>query len=73
MLQDSIEVRCPVGNNILGYRNKKENCTFLCNDCEFLYTWNKNGELLFPQKHIKGKIQARCDCASCQYRDKLTK
>jgi hypothetical protein len=65
MFSDEVQVRCPVGNNILGTRNKKELCTFLCNDCQFLFTWNSKGVLLPPTKYKKEKPVERCGCATC--------
>lgn len=65
MFSNQVQVRCPVGGNVLGFRNKKELSTFLCNDCGFLYTWNSKGLLLPPVKYEKKKAPEKCGCGMC--------
>lgn len=55
---------CPVGNERLGLIVKGEVCSFVCKDCEFIYTWDKQGKLLVPVK-LKPHKDTRCGCNSC--------
>jgi NAD-dependent SIR2 family protein deacetylase len=57
-------LRCPVGKEALGYRFDGEMAEFECTDCDFIYSWDKNGRLLPPEK--KKKPPKLCNCGNCQ-------
>lgn len=52
---------CPPGENWLGYIVKGEVCSYLCDDCQFTYTWDTKGKLLKPVKY-KDPKKSRCGC-----------
>lgn len=55
---------CPKGENWLGYIVKGEVCSYLCNDCQFIYTWDAKGKLKAPIKYKPAK-DTRCGCGGC--------
>lgn len=55
---------CPDGDNWLGYIVNGEVCSFLCDDCQYIYTWDNKGKLLKPLKYKKPK-DTRCGCGGC--------
>lgn len=59
---------CPVCKDPLGSIVKKEKCSFVCHDCNFVYTWDEKGKLLPPEKFIEKKEPKGCGCATCQDR-----
>lgn len=57
---------CPNGENFLGYIVRGEVCTYLCDDCQFLYTWDSKGKLLAPVKYKQNKRATKyCDSNGC--------
>ncbi len=46
---------CPSGENFLGYIVKNEVSSYLCDDCQFIFTWDTKGKLLAPQKYKSKK------------------
>lgn len=57
---------CPSPDNWLGYIVKGELCTYLCNDCQFLYTWDAKGKLLSPSKYKPTKVRGPyCNSQGC--------
>lgn len=59
---------CPVCKTVLGFLTKNENCSFLCDECQFIYTWDHSGKLRPPMKYEPTNKEG-CDCASCSWRD----
>lgn len=59
---------CPVCDTTLGYRIKGEVCSFVCRECQYIFTWDRKGNLTAPLK-VDGKRKDICTCASCKYRD----
>jgi hypothetical protein len=61
---------CPVCQDPLGSIVKKEVCSYVCHDCNFVYTWNEKGKLLPPEKFVEKKLSKKCTCCNCRDRDK---
>lgn len=65
-------VFCPVGNHVaLGYLTKGKVCIFICRECRYVFTWDKHGKLLAPEKleeHGKKSIRY-CDSGGCYCHD----
>lgn len=61
-------VYCPVCNDTLGYLTKGEVCSYVCTECQWIFTWNRQGKMTAPIK-VDRKKKDTCDCGSCQYRD----
>lgn len=58
------EAYCPVGNHIkLGELTKGEICSFVCKECRFMFSWDREGKLLPPIKIAPPP--KLCMCASC--------
>ncbi len=56
-------VRCPVGNDPLGYRAEGKPFSALCTDCQFIYSWDRRGHLLTPEKYNPKKcVTCGCGC-----------
>lgn len=55
---------CPPASNWLGYIVKGEVCSYLCDDCQFIYTWDTKGKLMKPVKYKAAK-DTRCGCGGC--------
>jgi hypothetical protein len=55
---------CPVGQERLGILRKGEVCSYVCKDCEFIYTWDATGKLLAPVK-LKNRKSTHCECKNC--------
>jgi transposase-like protein len=61
---------CPTGDNWLGYIVKGEVCSYLCNDCQFIYSWDTKGKLMKPVKYKPTKSwKGYCGPAGCVCRD----
>lgn len=56
-------LKCPVGGENLGYLTKGEVCSYTCNDCGFIYTWDTKGKLKPPVK-LKPPPKV-CKCGNC--------
>lgn len=63
---------CPKTEGKLGYYTPGMAHSFVCTDCQFIYSWDSNGKLLPPVKYAHPKKSKRCGCASCQTRDGYT-
>lgn len=61
-------VECPVCKDYLGYLVNGEVCSFVCKDCQFIYSWDRKGYLLPPVK-LESKKPKKCTCGGCQVRD----
>jgi len=61
-------VYCPVGNERLGLLVYGEVCSYACQDCGWIYSWDNKGKLLKPVKLEKNKDN-KCDCGICQTRE----
>lgn len=59
---------CPEGDNYLGFLVKDDVCSFVCKDCQFIYTWDRKGILLPPVK-LDSKKPKKCSCGGCQMRE----
>lgn len=55
---------CPEGSNWLGYIVKGEVSAYLCDDCQFIYTWDTKGKMMRPVKY-KAVKNTRCGCGGC--------
>lgn len=61
---------CPVGEHVtLGYHTKGFVSSYACTECQWIFTWDKNGKLLPPTKIIPLKKRELCDCGACQFRE----
>lgn len=60
-------VECPVCKEYLGFLAKDELCSFICQECKFIFSWDKRGELLKPVK-LDNKKPKKCSCGGCQMR-----
>jgi len=61
---------CPEGQNWLGYIVKGEVCSFLCDDCQFIYSWDTKGKLMKPVKYKSKKVwKGYCGPSGCICRD----
>lgn len=61
-------VMCPVCDTTLGYLVKNEVCSFVCRECQWIFSWDRAGKLQKPVK-VNGPKKVGCDCGSCQYRE----
>ncbi len=59
---------CPVCDSTLGYLTKGQVCSFVCQDCQFIYSWDTKGKLGAPIK-MNPKKAPVCGCASCEGRN----
>jgi len=59
---------CPVCGTDLGYLTKGEVCSFVCKECQWIYSWNGAGVLGKPVK-LEYKKSNPCDCADCRARN----
>lgn len=59
---------CPVCKENLGYLIPRQICSFLCSECQFIFTWNGKGKLLPPVK-VNRNGPKKCGCGSCELRD----
>lgn len=51
MIASRKPVFCPVGDHVqLGYLVKGEVCSYVCRECSFMFTWNRDGKLMPPLK-----------------------
>lgn len=66
MLKPSL--KCPVCKDELGYLTRNEVCSFICRECQWIFTWGRDGHLRKPVK-LSNKKPQTCDCGSCQYRE----
>lgn len=58
---------CPVCRAVLGTIVEGRATSFVCNECQWIWKWDREGDL---QKPVKvGKSPEKCDCGSCQARD----
>lgn len=65
----SKKVFCPVGNHVeFGYLVKGEVCTFICRECEWIFSWDVKGKLMKPVK-LDLRKRETCDCGACQFRN----
>lgn len=61
-------VLCPVCDTTLGYAVRNEVCSFVCRECQWIFTWDRKGKLGKPIK-LNFKKPDTCDCGSCRWRD----
>lgn len=61
-------VVCPVCDEKLGYLVKGEVCSFVCRECQWIFTWDGKGKLGKPIQ-VNGKKPQVCGCGGCQARD----
>lgn len=61
-------VFCPVCTVSLGYLTKDEVCSFVCNECKWIFTWDRKGKL-GPPLQVNKKKRNFCGCAGCQARE----
>lgn len=61
-------VQCPVCQEYLGYLVKDEVCSFVCKECQWIFTWNRRGEMTPPIK-VETRKSKKCTCGGCQMRD----
>lgn len=60
---------CPKSEGQLGYYTPGMACSFVCRDCQFVYSWDSKGKIQPPIKYVHPKKSKKCGCPSCQARD----
>jgi transposase-like protein len=61
-------LNCPVCKDYLGYLVAAEVCSFVCRECRFIFSWDRNG-VLMPPVRLDEKKPKICTCGGCQMRD----
>jgi len=62
---------CPKSEGQLGYYTPGMARSFVCKDCQFVYSWDREGKMLPPVKYVPPKRGKKCGCPSCRVRDGL--
>lgn len=61
-------LKCPVCATIFGRLTPDEVCSFVCRECEWIYSWDRKGKLMPPVK-LDNKKSKSCECQGCKARD----
>lgn len=56
-------LRCPVGKEVLGHRQKDEAAALYCEDCDHIYVWEPNKSI--PKAKKADHKDHSCGCGNC--------
>lgn len=60
---------CPKAEGQLGPYTPGMAHSFVCTDCQFIYSWDSRGKAQPPIKYTHPKKTKKCTCSGCQARD----
>lgn len=60
-------MKCPVCATVLGCRDKHMAVSFECFECNWIFSWDREGTIKPPKRPVKPP--KRCNCLSCRGKD----